>query len=316
MTAVVILASALPVEAELNDPPYFNLWSTGSTGSNGLLGNGTSVSLCGGSACTADQFATFRVFNGQPAGTGYIDPFLRFQHNNPPGTNGTTEAAYNTDARPLQNDGNFVNQAKDENQWNHSLMLGALDGADGFYHFFLDINEPGGSKGTLRLDELQFFVGSSNTLNSYSKDKNGENGANEATGALAGATKVWDMDWNSVTGASGTKLGSELIGGLNLDSVNEVGCCNGSGDYDLEVLLPTSLFAGFADTDYVYLYNFAGEADPKTIDEAQAGFEEWAVAMGGAPPPPPGVPEPLSAALLGGGLLGLMGVKRRSAKSS
>ncbi|CAN0455737.1 unnamed protein product, partial [Phaeothamnion confervicola] len=100
---------------------------------------------------------------------------------------------------------------------------------------------------------------------------------------------------------------------VNLDNINDSGPA-GSGDYDMAVRLHSSLFttaaSGMGDNAYVYLYNFAGEADPgnKDLGEAQAGFEEWAadVALTTTPPPPPGVPEPGTAFLMGAGLIGLL----------
>ena len=303
-------------DAELSDPPHFNLWNTATT-INGHVGDGATVSLCGTSVCGPNDSAIFSVFNGMPTGSGFIDPFLRFQHNDGPEFNGssTTEAAYNTDDRDatgtyrLQDTGdpgsNFTNQAKDNNAFNHSITIGSLDGSDGYFHFLLDINEPAAENmRTLRLDELQFFVASDPDLDLYDPDvpDAGNSGNGQAAGSLAGATKVWDMDYDGIAGGG--------WGGLNLDNVNDGGGGAGSGDYDLEVKLSVDLFAGFSETDYIYLYNFAGDADRNSDFEAEAGFEEWAT-VASADPGDNRVPEPGTFLLIGTGIVGLLGVRRR-----
>ncbi|MFT4585518.1 MAG: hypothetical protein ACI915_004757 [Gammaproteobacteria bacterium] len=318
--AAVASLSALPAAAELNDPPYFNLWSNATTGSNGELGDATdsgpaTTSLCGTLACNsgstdAKNFGIFRtVAPNYGKGSGAIDPFLRFHHNEGDTANGsqTWEAAFNTDFRngpnetgtiildpnqfsPTNNVNVIDNQAKDHSAFNHALMLGdlrkAVD-ADGNFHFMLDINEPGQAKGTLRLDELAFFVGATGDLSELTQDEaqQGNGNPNLATVNLAGAKNggnaIWDMDYDSD------------VGGLILDNINDSGPA-GSGDYDMELLLSSELFASYSDTDYVYLYNFMGEADNTFSDEAEAGFEEWAFdtsaggGMGGGTIPEPG----------------------------
>jgi hypothetical protein len=327
--SAVLTASA---RAELSDPAYFSLWDTTAT-INGAAGDGTTVNLCGTAACAAGDFATFTVFNGMPSGSGFIDPFLRFQHNDGPAFNGssTTAAAYNTEDRDaagtyrLQDTGDpgssFTNQAKDNNAFNHAITLGSLDGSDGYYHFLLDINEPGAQHTrTLRLEELQFFASSDGSLDLYEPDRPGSTGANKATGSLAGATKVWDMDWDGINAPPANGQSNGLgggYGGIVLDNVNDGGGGAGSGDYDLEVMLDVNLFSDFSETDFVYLYNFAGNADRFNTDEAEAGFEEWAAlalagdGSGASRSANAEVPEPSTFVLIGTGFLGLLGVRWR-----
>ena len=72
--------------------------------------------------------------------------------------------------------------------------------------------------------------------------------------------------------------------------------------------IPNSLFLGYSDTDYVYLYSMFGATNGYANN---AGFEEWAVRLiGETPPPPPVVPVPGAVIL---GMLGLTvaGVKLR-----
>ena len=95
-----------PAVAELADTPYFNLW-TGEA-ANGMKGQGARLTLCGTSDCNGDIDATDGVIGAGYAiftalekntgkGSGAIDPFLRFQHNEGDANgNATTEAAFTT----------------------------------------------------------------------------------------------------------------------------------------------------------------------------------------------------------------------------
>ena len=346
--AFLATQAAAPAMAQLSDSPYFNLWT--GTANNGDVGNSARLLLCGtATLCNGDinasdntvgaGYAIFTALEKNTGkGSGAIDPFLRFQHNEGPANgNATTEAAFNTSNNDIgkitnPNSGvTFANQAKDVNagkDFNHAIKLSdlVLD-ADGYYTFRLDINEPGGFKSQLRLDELQFFVAGNDQFNKYTMDTTS---ASTATGMLyspdggTAAKKVWDMDFNKINTAgvgfkpagvqsAAISSASNRFGGINLDNINDSGPA-GSGDFDMAVRLHGSLFttaaSGMGENAYVYLYNFAGEADPgnKDLGEAQAGFEEWAadVAPSAAPPPPPGVPEPSTAFLMGAGLIGIL----------
>ena len=175
---------------------------------------------------------------------------------------------------------------------------------------------------------MQFFVAGSDQFNKYTMDTTS---ASTATGMLysdggpnpIAAKKVWDMDFNKINTAgvgfkpagvqsAAISSASNRFGGINLDNVNDSGPA-GSGDFDMAVRLHGSLFttaaSGMGDNAYVYLYNFAGEADPgrQDLGEAQAGFEEWAADVAPtAAPPTPGVPEPSTAFLMGAGLIGIL----------
>ncbi len=80
--------------------------------------------------------------------------------------------------------------------------------------------------------------------------------------------------------------------------------------------LPYALFSPHQ-TDYLYLFSEFGASGGGF--SSNDGFEEWARVDGlppPPPPPPPPVPEPASLLLLGGGMLGLVGVRKlRSRKS-
>jgi hypothetical protein len=107
-----------------------------------------------------------------PPGSGSINPFLRFQHKegvvNSPSHQGI-ERAYDTDNTEVRfidiafpDDMGFVNQGQDvplgpggpqNGFFTHAINLSTLHGDNGFFHVLLDINEPGGEKSNLRLDE-------------------------------------------------------------------------------------------------------------------------------------------------------------------
>lgn len=343
-----------PTGPGLNDQPYFNLFTgTYGSGTGAVTGNGDTVALCGSATC-ASGYATFSVIpTNTGAGTGNIDPFLRFQHNEQDNRgNATTEMAYNTSQSPLQAladgtpDYNFMNQAKDAGgtQFNHALKYSAIVAADGSMTFKLDINEPGGEKcGTgqnndncvaknlLRLDELQFFISTTDKLSLYDPGWNavGTSGAtsgNFSTDPLGGGSntvKFWDMGYAKNATPFGSANPDVGYGGLLLNNLNDGPGRAGSGDYDVQVVVPETVeLAEFLEKHqneelYVYLYNFAGEADAKCpagqktgCGEAESGFEEWAAVTtngdGGGGGGGQGVPIPATAFLVGAGLLGMV----------
>ena len=346
--AAVLMASlgSTGALADLDDPAIYDLTDPSAypSGNDFVLVCGTTVCGAGPSSeipSDADGrtvpdpddsgYAIFSVYEVGPTGSGYINPFLRFQHNEQDGNGSDTiETAYNTDDTLLQSFAdspyNYQNQAKDtvaggerDGDFNRAILYDEmLADEDGYFTFLLDINEPeGGDFSTLRLDELSFFISDTNSLSEYNPDCN-----DTSTAQIFGSAgcfeddapdtqKVWDMDLDPI------------IGAINLDNVNSGTA--GSGDYDLMVKLPSYVFdeyvAMHADTSglYIYLENTAGAADGDATDvdgfsgvdmtggEAQAGFEEWAFI---AQREPTQVPVPGTLFLTGIGLL-LLGRRMR-----
>lgn len=164
----------------------------------------------------------------------------------------------------------------------HSITLGELTvvdvGGTDYFELQLDINEPGNATAALiTLQELELWV---NTTTGADDDYSDGLG-----------TKVWDLAGNMV----------EMNGNVNT---------SGSGDFDYDVLFPTSILAGFGPGDYLYLYNVFGDTNMMS-SPSEAGFEEWAAKTGGDT----FVPVPAAVWLFGSGLLGLVGVARRKHRS-
>jgi Planctomycete extracellular len=180
--------------------------------------------------------ALFQQCDAQPTGTGVIRSFVRLQ------TNATTEQGYNTDARPLQFDENK------SPQFTRSLALNSIPvvnvGGVPSYEFLLDINQ-NSKQPLLSLDDVKLFVGDQPNLNNY----------DPASGELAGATKVYDM--NAGGGSNWVLLNYRLN--------------TGSGSGDMLMYVPASWFDTGSATPYVYLFSKFG-----VNDSANAGFQEWA----------------------------------------
>lgn len=229
----------------------------------------------------------------QPAGTGVYDPFLREQANGngPTGDNGIEEGM-NTDAtvaEPLDNVGNDPHT--------HSVLMGNMQvitiGATDYFSFTLDLNEPsGGGQNVLSLDQIKIWT------------VDGSFGGSLATvGAVAAAgTLRYDMDAviDQTTWLDYNNSNTEKD--------------HGSGADDMQVLIPTSFFAGYKDTDYMYFWAMFGSAGAQPVQGVdpswygEDGFEEWRHA---AKEITVFVPEPGSMALLGFGVVAFAGALRR-----
>src|SRR5438132_6020333 len=123
------------------------------------VGHATVVDLTGSNDSGTINGAQFVFTTPQPTGTGVIQPFLRLE-------NSPVEQGYNTSGGTP-----FDDKA---GPWTHDLTFGDLQntqvtlGGSSYFKLLLDVNEPGGSKSLISLDQLQFYtskVGSQTTSN-------------------------------------------------------------------------------------------------------------------------------------------------------
>ena len=194
------------------------------------VGYATVVDLTGSNDSGTINDAQFVFTTPQPTGTGVIQPFLRVE-------NTPVEQGYNTSGGTP-----FDDKA---GPWTHNLTVGDLQstevtlGGVSYFKLLLDVNEPGGKKSLISLDQLQFYtssVGSQTT------------------------SKVISLGTLRYTFGSGDSV--------ILDASRN----HGSGSGDMYAYIPTSDFADTKTNDFVYLYAHFGNTD-----ESQAGFEEWAL---------------------------------------
>ena len=165
--------------------------------------------------------ALFFATDQQPAGTGFIDPFLRVQAS-------PTEQGYNTD-------GGFPFDDKNPHNFQHSLQLSSLstftlDGTQ-YFKFMLDADQSGSSNHTFTMTQLQFYTSNdpAQTTTTFNAD-----------GTLPLGTLAYNMN----------------IGGGTDNSV--LVSATGSGKYDAIVYVPVADFN--TNDKYVYLY-FAGQGN-------------------------------------------------------
>src|SRR5947209_12151883 len=108
----------------------------------------TVVDLVNGDTGTiTNQYGTaiFEFTQPQPTGTGYIKPFLRVQNDpNEQGYNTSGGTPFDDKAGPWTHDLTFAD-----------LMTTAVTiGGQNYFKLMVDINEPGGAKSLLSLDQL------------------------------------------------------------------------------------------------------------------------------------------------------------------
>jgi hypothetical protein len=158
--------------------------------------------------------ALFFASDQQPAGTGFIDPFLRVQAS-------PTEQGYNTD-------GGFPFDDKNPHNFQHSLLLSSLmqfdiNGTE-YFKFMLDANQSGTSNHLFTLTQLQIYTANSGSLLPTSLNPDG---------TIALGSLVYNMNAGGTTNTVITTA-------------------TGSGKYDAVVYIPVSLF-NLSDK-FVYLY--------------------------------------------------------------
>jgi hypothetical protein len=148
-------------------------------------------------------------------------------------------------------------------------------GGTDYREIILDAAEPGGDKNTLLLEKMEIYL--------------------LPTGSETGYNSGW-----------GTPI-YELFDDTDLENILDSILLNditGNGVSDMYAYIPDSFFTG--SNQYMYLYSKFGLAD-MALGASDGSFEEWGVAAGGSPV----VPEPASMVLLGSGLLGFAGLKKR-----
>src|SRR5205807_4509999 len=194
------------------------------------VGYATVVDLTGSNDSGTINDAQFVFTTPQPTGTGVIEPFLRVE-------NTPIEQGYNTSGGTP-----FDDKA---GPWTHDLTFGDLQntevtlGGVSYFKLLLDVNEPGGKRSLISLDQLQF----------YTSNVGGQTTSNVSS---PGTLRYTFSSGDSVI----------------LDASRN----HGSGSGDMYAYIPTSDFAGTKTSDFVYLYAHFGNTD-----NSQAGFEEWAL---------------------------------------
>jgi hypothetical protein len=219
----------------------------------------------------------FETSQVQPAGTGNFNTFEQIQHNG-------VEQGYNTD-------GTKQFDTKSSAVFNHSLLLSQVpivigDGTNGtqdgvaYREFLLDLNEPNGStKPFLSLDSLQIWQEEAGNLTGFTP---GAGFAGAHTNNL-----VYDLD----------------AGGDNWVGLN-AGLSRGSGQADVAVLVPDSLFINDGTDRFVYLYSAFGE---RSGWDAGGGFEEWGTSTPNGPNTPTNAMSISKAASVPGGTVDQVG---------
>ncbi len=235
--------------------------------------------------------AIFEQMDVTRAGSGNLDPFVRLSDGG-----GNIINGYNTSYRP----GIYYTNVNTSITFTHDLQLSALQnniltlGGISYYEFLLDINQK--------------------NQNTPDKDidKDGDIDINDID-----PDKLLSLDqlkiYLSSTGNQNVAIGtSPLITPIYNLGANEVwlnaGLSTGSGAGDMRALIPTSIFGTDYDK-YVYFYSEFGGTSSIGNGVARPnndGFEEW-----GERTDSPVVPEPTTISLLGLGLLGLFGLKKR-----
>jgi hypothetical protein len=198
----------------------------------------TVVDLTGSNNSGSIGDAQFVFTQPQPTGTGVIQPFLRVQ-------NDPAEQGYNTSGGTP-----FDDKA---GPWTHDLSFGDLQtstvvlNGTSYFQLLLDVNEPGGNKSVITLDQLQFYTSSHGSLTTTDIS---------SLGTLRYSFGAGDA--------------------VTLDAARN----HGSGSGDMYAYIPTSAFAGTDSSDFVYMYVHFGDADP-----SQGGFEEWTLVANASPIP-------------------------------
>ena len=166
--------------------------------------------------------ALFQRADFRPAGTGFINSFVRIQ------TNDGVEQGYNTSGRPAPfDDNNAV-------PFTRNITFGqvptvSFNGTD-YKEFILDINQ-NNAHPLLSLDMIKVFTSTT--------------GSQTTTNVSSLGTLRYDLD----------------AGGDN-EVLLDASRTSGSGQGDMFLMVPVSAFGSTASSDFVYLYSLFGQNNP------------------------------------------------------
>jgi hypothetical protein len=217
----------------------------------GATAHATVIDLVNGDSGATND-GQFVWTDEQPTGTGVIAPFVRIQADG-------TEQGYNTSGgTPFDEKAGI---------WTHDIQFSDLQtttvelNGTQYFQVLLDVNEPGGTKSVISLDQLQFY---SSAI-----------GSQTTTDVASLGTLHWSLD-----GAGDSYV--------LLDASRN----NGSGSGDMYAYIPVAAFAGVVSTDYIYMFSRFGDqmaADGTT----EGGFEEWSLVNNMSPVPEVGALFPI-----------------------
>ena len=220
-----------------------------------------------GSSSASVNGATFEQFNLKTGGTGAVNSFLRVQAKG----NATIQKGYNTGFPRNNFPSGFPDFSQKSGNFTVTVPFGEVPKEGAFRALLLDLNEKNGPGGSvITLERFQVYIGADLPGSGMTFIDGDENQLSSL------GTLVYDLDAGDATNA--VKMEDFL---------------SGSGEIDVRILLPESLFNGVSSAAAFRIFvEFSG---------ADAGFEEFIVqGIGGGPgdggedpPIPPGfvVPE-------------------------